>query len=319
MGERDVLRINSDVALSDDPLRLSVESGTFSFIFKGQPVRLDDLDAVWYRKGEKWLCNQFTNVILPNHPAFTQYLGKKLEREAQALSDYVHGLIAKTTPCLGSYTKCELNKLFVLDLAACAGLLVPEFYVCSAKSDLEEIRRGTPRLITKALSDVLYLFDKAQSQNGYFSYTEEVTDLKVSQLPDILSPSLIQRRIDKSLDIRSFFLAGEVFSMAIHSQSDDQTKTDFRKYNEDRPNRCVPFQLPQIETNKLRDLFDMLNLNSGSADFAVDAHGDFYFLEINPVGQFGMMSESCNYNLERKVANKLIEYAKATRKRRLEK
>jgi hypothetical protein len=30
------------------------------------------------------------------------------------------------------------------------------------------------------------------------------------------------------------------------------------------------------------------------------------FLEVNPVGQFGMVSRPCNYQLERKVAELLL-------------
>ena len=32
---------------------------------------------------------------------------------------------------------------------------------------------------------------------------------------------------------------------------------------------------------------------------------ELVFLEINPVGQFGMVSSPCNYYLEKKVASKL--------------
>jgi len=36
-------------------------------------------------------------------------------------------------------------------------------------------------------------------------------------------------------------------------------------------------------------------------------NGDFIFLEINPVGQFGMTSIPCNYFLEKKIAEHLIK------------
>lgn len=38
----------------------------------------------------------------------------------------------------------------------------------------------------------------------------------------------------------------------------------------------------------------------------LDNSGDYYFLEINPVGQFGMVSELCNYSLYEKFANFII-------------
>ncbi|MFM2393606.1 MAG: grasp-with-spasm system ATP-grasp peptide maturase [Bacteroidota bacterium] len=43
-------------------------------------------------------------------------------------------------------------------------------------------------------------------------------------------------------------------------------------------------------------------LDSGSIDFVLTKEGDFGFLEINPVGQFGMVSFPCNFHLEKKIA-----------------
>jgi len=48
-----------------------------------------------------------------------------------------------------------------------------------------------------------------------------------------------------------------------------------------------------------------INLDNGSIDIIVDNNGKYYFLEINPVGQFGMVSIPCNYYLEKKIANYL--------------
>lgn len=87
--------------------------------------------------------------------------------------------------------------------------------------------------------------------------------------------------------------------MAILSQSDEKTKIDFRKYNEEKPNRNVPFKLPDDIDQKIKQLFKYLDLNTGSVDLIVDHQENFYFLEINPVGQFGMVSYPCNYFLEK--------------------
>jgi glutathione synthase/RimK-type ligase-like ATP-grasp enzyme len=44
-----------------------------------------------------------------------------------------------------------------------------------------------------------------------------------------------------------------------------------------------------------------LDLNSGSLDF-IKAADQFYFLEINAIGQFLGLSDACNYGLEREIA-----------------
>lgn len=50
-----------------------------------------------------------------------------------------------------------------------------------------------------------------------------------------------------------------------------------------------------------------LNYSSGSIDLVVDKDDKYIFLEVNPVGQFGMVSYPCNYGLEKIIAKALCE------------
>ena len=77
-----------------------------------------------------------------------------------------------------------------------------------------------------------------------------------------------------------------------------------------KPNRTVPFKLPPDIEAKVARLFALVKLNTGSVDFIVDQQGRFIFLEINPVGQFSMVSVPCNYFLEKMVATTLMNYAR---------
>lgn len=97
--------------------------------------------------------------------------------------------------------------------------------------------------------------------------------------------------------------------MAIFSQNDKQTRIDFRHYNTNIPNRNIPFNLPSEYSNKLRRIAKKLNLFSGSFDILVNPLDEYYFLEINPVGQFGMVSYPCNYYLDREIAIYIIHQA----------
>ncbi|SJL19874.1 hypothetical protein PGIN_3-3_00944 [Porphyromonas gingivalis] len=117
---------------------------------------------------------------------------------------------------------------------------------------------------------------------------------------------MVQKAIPKQFEVRVFFLMGECFSMAIMSQDDENTETDYRKYNFDNPNRFLPFQLPKNIEDKVVDLMAELSLNTGSIDFILTPENEYIFLEVNPTGQFGMVDYSCNYGLHEKVANILI-------------
>jgi glutathione synthase/RimK-type ligase-like ATP-grasp enzyme len=113
--------------------------------------------------------------------------------------------------------------------------------------------------------------------------------------------------VEKEYELRVFALAGELYAMAIFSQSDPQTRTDFRRYNREKPNRTVPFRLAPETAERIRRLLADLGLETGSLDLLQARDGRELFLEVNPVGQFGMVSKPCNYHLERKVAELLLD------------
>mgnify|MGYP003653909829 CR=1 FL=1 len=49
-----------------------------------------------------------------------------------------------------------------------------------------------------------------------------------------------------------------------------------------------------------------MDLNCGSFDIIYTPSGEYYFLEVNPVGQFQWLSYNCNYFIEKLIAEGLI-------------
>ena len=96
--------------------------------------------------------------------------------------------------------------------------------------------------------------------------------------------------------------------MAIFSQNNPKTKIDYRNYDRKKPNRFVPYKLPGKIEMAIGKMMNELQLNTGSLDLIKsNKNGKYYFLEVNPAGQFGMVSFPCNYNLHKIVAEYLVE------------
>ena len=143
----------------------------------------------------------------------------------------------------------------------------------------------------------------------YLSYTVQIEGLD-DVSTESFAPSQFQDLIEKKYEIRSFLLNRKFYSMAIFSQEDEQTRTDFRQYNDVKPNRNVPYNLPEKLEEKLLKLADSFGLSTGSFDLIKTKNNDYVFLEVNPEGQFGMVSYPCNYYLEKKLAEELIKSQK---------
>lgn len=150
--------------------------------------------------------------------------------------------------------------------------------------------------------NIQYLFCNEKS---YLTYTELIDASDTEEFPETFSLSFCQDHIIKLCDIRIFFLNERCYSMAIMSQNNPDTLVDFRKYDYENPNRSIPFEIPEDLSRKIRTFMNKLDLISGSLDFILNIEGDFIFLEVNPVGQFGMIDSPCNFGLHRKIAEYL--------------
>lgn len=198
------------------------------------------------------------------------------------------------TRWLSNYESNQLDKLKVLSIAREIGLNIPDTIVTTSKVILNEFFHRYGSVICKsAFENIPYI----KTEKGYLkNFVDIIESNMLESLPDSFFPSFFQRMIAKDFDVRVFFLDGKLYPMAIFSGSIDY-RADYALH------RNVPLKLPEVLEGKICRLMDRLGLNTGSLDFVKSSEdGKFYFLEVNPNGQFGMVSEPCNYYLEREIA-----------------
>ncbi len=270
---------------------------------KNTVINLLDATSVWYRKRGISVKSTGIDSVVYNQAVFTdapRYHRKQLEDEIAALVEFVCFAIEPGCKILGNYYHYSVNKMKVLSIAEQTGLKVPQSYIVTNRAKLVDIMEKHGKgIITKAINEGVYLFTE---KFGYYTYTEKISPHDLEKIPARFYPSLVQVEIKKKFELRVFYIKDELFAMAIFSQTDKQTTVDFRKYNNKKPNRTVPFTVPVTVANKIRQLMKLLNLNTGSLDLIVDENDNYVFLEVNPVGQITMTSLPCNYYLEKKIA-----------------
>lgn len=265
----------------------------------GNLIPLDKIRAVWFRKfGLKKDFALFQKKDVPNSILFS------LNKEHEILLDTIFYLL-KDKKWLTHSNLISLNKPVILLEAMEVGLNVSETHILNSTQDLEKLI-GSGNYITKTLYEPSFPTVKNRKFSMYTKILESPL-VNEAQLPPVFSASLVQKLIKKEYEIRVFCLNKQIYSAAIFSQNDTQTKVDFRVYNWFKPNRYVPYNLPSELKKKLIKLMHKIGLNCCSVDLIKSTDGKYYFLEINPVGQFGMIDFPCNFNLHRKVAEELIK------------
>lgn len=299
------LRLNGEDLNGEDAftLRFGPDGPELDLEPGGRPLRLDEVRAVWLRRWHAHGNLAFAAGAGDAHLANT--LHRFLVTELRAASGALYSLLAGV-PWLTRPGQADVNKLAALEAARRAGLDVPPTLVTNDRAELRAFLDRHGRVVTKALwNGAAFPIDDAQ----YVFYTTEVTREAVDSAPERFFPSLFQAMLEKRYEVRAFYLDGECHAMALFSQLDPQTATDFRVYNPARPNRYVPYRLPAEVEDAVRALMRSLGLETGSLDLVRTTDGRHVFLEVNPIGQFAMVSAPCNYRLEKKVAQNLMAKA----------
>ena len=194
-------------------------------------VKLNDITSYWYRRGQLRFSIRNQNTAESPFPKNIVNGIKNFKiGEINKLLDYIYYYLDTIPKSLTSYSQIDPNKLFVLEQARSCGFLVPDTLVSTNKEELKEFIRRHRNCITKPINEIFFVNEE---ETSYRSLTvpvnlEDIDGIKL----DSTFPTLIQQGIDKKLEIRVFYLLGVCYSMAIFSQNDTSTTSDFRNYIE---------------------------------------------------------------------------------------
>lgn len=195
-----------------------------------------------------------------------------------------------------------LTKLEILKIAYDIGLNIPPSIVTAKKDNLIPFFNVNKPLMSKSIGNGSAISYK---DSTFYFYTIKIKS--INKITEKFTPSLFQKYIQKEYEIRIFYIDGLFYSMVIFSQKNEKTKNDFRNYDSINPNRYEPYMLPKEIETKLDLLMRKIGINTGSIDMIKTPKGDYYFLEVNPSGQFGMTALPCNFPLYKVVADFLIK------------
>jgi ATP-GRASP peptide maturase of grasp-with-spasm system len=301
-----VVRINSDDSFHK--FHSITNEGIFYVnSITNEIINLYDAKACWWRRSGLSI-NQFVNKLPKESYNVNEFDLTKLvngnrnmiNNESKDLIEFIYYSVYKKCKINLGKPIFNLNRLIVMELASEIGFKIPQYKIVTQTNQIDR----NNKTVTKAIANGIY---EIINNKRFYTYTELLEEEDFDSIENInFFPSLVVNYIEKKIELRVFYIESEFFAMAIFSQGSNQTLIDFRKYNHQKPNRNEPFKLPVEIVDKLKKMFKRLKLNCGSVDLIIDHNDEYWFLEINPVGQYGMVSNPCNYNLDKLIANYLI-------------
>jgi len=122
------------------------------------------------------------------------------------------------------------------------------------------------------------------------------------------APIIVQHEVPKQADIRVTVVGDQLFPVAIDSQATAETEVDWRKGSD--PNLAHGLvTLPDDVAERCRALVRGLDLKFGAIDLILGQDGKYWFLEINPNGQWAWIQQRTGAPIAEAIVDALLEIA----------
>lgn len=268
-------------------------NGAFEVFSDGRSF--SDVDVVWYRKPV---------LLKPNEiPVAASY------------QDFAHDSYRNTVRALYGILQDKFwvsdpwaifkggNKLHQLELAHRLNFKVPRTLVTSSPQQAKQFIDNVGHVVTKAMTaEAVWI-----NEMPYLVYTTHVPrDVDFSGLS--ISPAIFQEEIEKDFDIRVTVIGTQAFSCEIHQTGSIHDEIDWRKGTTGNELVYKPCEFPMSET--CIRMVAIMGLQYGAIEFVMDKKGDYWFMEINPNGQWGFIELETGLPLSQAMANLFGEKSK---------
>lgn len=199
------------------------------------------------------------------------------------------------------------NKLYQLRIAQEVGLTIPETIVTNAPTQAQKFfHKLKGKMVAKLLTPLSYSMESSNE----FLYTSAVKEQDLNDAESLrYCPMVFQEQIPKQRELRVVYVNGKLFVGALDASKYEKITVDWRRaYLDTCPNICEwePYELPALIALRLNSFMARMGLTFGAFDFIQTPSGEYVFLEINPVGEWGMLERDLNYPISDAIAEALI-------------
>lgn len=196
------------------------------------------------------------------------------------------------------------TKQLQLKVARRLGLKIPKTCITNRAEDVRQFYQQCPQGMITKMQTAFSVYDEGIENVVFTNLIEE------DMLDDLdgleICPMTFQEVIPKALELRVTIVGDQVFSAAIDSQRSEKTKLDWRKDGIGMIDDWVAYPLPEEIKDKLLKLMDYFQLNYGAIDVILHPDGSYYFLEINPSGEYMWLEKIPGFTISEQLAKVLL-------------
>ncbi len=261
-------RMASDGSFSLDP---NEKRYSITDIY-GEAFILEKLSAIWWRRISglqqgAFVENKHINYIEASWRNFFE----------GDLSTIVSDTVFVNDPIK---TKFGYNKISQLAVARKVGFNTPKTLISNDYSDIYDFSKNQSVIIKPLITDTRFPI-----------YVNDFDIEQTSENNIRISPSIYQEKLDSTINYRINVFGNKIYSFKIKNE-----RMDWRTGKSQIDYIVLP---QEIEKSSL-DFIKISGLRMGCIDLKENLHGEIYFLENNPQGQFSFLEAATGFPLMEK-------------------
>ncbi|WPO81750.1 ATP-grasp ribosomal peptide maturase [Chryseobacterium sp. JJR-5R] len=286
-------RLNSDrlnhlqkISVNDRGFEITDESGN--------AISSEQITAVWHRKS--W------QISLPEE--MDEAYGKIFLKEYASLR-YNLFTALEHVPWINPFeneNKIDGNKMLQLKTARNNNLTVPKTVFSNDAGKITDFfhKYCNGKMVAK-LHGAL-----SKSMDGENLLSTQIIDREsLEDIADIAyCPMIFQPYLEKAYELRIVYLDGEFFTGKINNSENADWRITRGSYS------WSDYELPEPVKLNLTSMMKEMGLYIGAIDMIRGRDGIYYFLEVNPQGEWGMLQKELGFPIAQRIADHLIKRMK---------
>lgn len=289
-------RFNTEDFPHDVSVALHLEQGSMEGHFKSQDLilRFNDIRSIWYRRPA---IPSFSHVSLD--PGLKEYCVKEAYYTLEGVWATINSFWISDPFMI---RKAE-NKPLQLKLASKIGFQIPRTLISSDAAEIKNFYEATGQsVVIKPVRTGVY----TNKDEDKIIFTNSLSAQDIAKVDSTVSlPSIYQAKIHKKYDIRVTVIGDKVYATEIHSQQYNDSIVDWRR-GENPKLIHKKHILPADIEGMCMTLTKSLGLQFSAIDLVLSRDDVYYFLEINPNGQWAWIEERTGYKLTEALVDLLL-------------
>jgi len=270
------IRLNTDLFPEEIKISERVDKTGSSIIVKTETAQFDtkEIGSVWHRKIWKPIIKT---------PMEEKYLNASIKESTAVRTVLFNSL--QDLPWLDSIPQVvkASDKFYQLRVAQSVGLTIPQTIISNDPKEVKVFYKSLKNGMVAKLHTALSTSMKGDVFSFYTMQIQEEDLVDLDMLE--LCPMIFQELISKAYELRIAYIDGQCFAGKIASgDAIDWRKPTVRFSWE-------PYQMNTGLQNKITAFMQKIGLSFGAIDFIAQPDGTYVFLEVNPVGEWGMLEK----------------------------